>query len=742
MDPSIMISVQHGTESPLPRRALRKGTKSCAECKRRKTRCFFERPTDVTCAACQRRGMPCFGQEYMDVPVPTFGGEQTIVERLKRAEIILDTISKDITPDGRGSQSARSGSSQSGSSQASAQDRYTDQSADQSRLGSEGSYPAPLSDITEAQTSLGEPDPGIYSYPPSKYSELSSTLHVHLPCQEDVNILFGTGRAIVFVQAICNHYGELFHQGNFRPLASMATLPSINAHPVVIARKLLQLALCLQQLDPTFDQSALHFDGDLNDTMLKYFNLATSRVTSREELLDSIEGLECLVYEGVFLVNSGNIRRALASLRRASTLAQFMGLHRKVPYKHMKQYDSSTHVSGAVVWAHITFLERYMSLLLGMPTAMARMRIGSDEPLPGDSSLDWFEKVQTDMFERMIERNQEGNYHDLATTQKIDYELNKMAHSVPEKWWAPLDLTQGMDNKTLMEKIIGAHLQIVHYNLLSVLHLPYLLWDTEDTRFEYSKTTCIYASREVLNRFITFRSIVKMVTCCRPVDFCAFTAALTLLLTYLNNHKQKSPMLAHQRIGDRALIESTLETMEELNKLNNDELSRRSAELVRKLLDLEADCAQGGQTYNSSLERNQDEPAAAGEPCFHLKIPYFGTVKLACDAPPTQFPDLAPVAFAPPPLNQYSTWSNAGPAVVEQPMQVQHLAVTSEHVPFDTFSGAGFDLDMPDLLASAEDWAFQGVDSAFFDAVMGGIPTTNNIHVAESQNWGGYTVSI
>ncbi|KAL2845831.1 hypothetical protein BJX68DRAFT_241761 [Aspergillus pseudodeflectus] len=737
MDPSVMVNVQHGTETPLPRRALRKGTKSCAECKRRKTRCFFERPTDVACAACQRRGMPCFGQEYMDVPVPSFGGEHTIVERLKRAELILGTISKDITPDGRASQSAGSGS-QSGLSQTSSQDRNADHSWDQSQQGSEGSQLGPWSDTGE--TAVEEPDPGLYDYPPSRYAELCSALHVHLPCQEDVNILFGTGRAIVFVQAICNHYGELFHQGNFRPLSSMATLPAVTAHPVVIARKLLQLALCLQQLDPSFDQSALHLDGSIKDTMLMYFNLATSKVTCREELLDSIEGLECLVYEGVFLVNSGNIRRALGCLRRASTLAQFMGLHRTVPYKNMKQYDSGTHVSSAVVWAHITFLERYMSLLLGMPTAIARIRIGSDEPLAGDTSLDWFEKVQTDMFERMIERNQEGNYQDLAATQQIDLELNKMANSVPSKWWAPLDLTQGMDNKTLMEKIIGAHLQIVHYNLLSVLHLPYLLWDTEDTRFEYSKATCIYASREVLNRFITFRSIVKLVTCCRPVDFCAFTAALTLLLTYLNNHKKKSGMLAHQRMGDRALIESTVEMMEELNKLNNDELSRRSAELVRKLLDLEADCARGGQTYNSSVEENQDETVANEEHCFHLKIPYFGTVKLACDAPVMQYPDLAPAPVAPS-FNQYSTWSNGGLSVVEQPMQVPHLAVPNEQIPFGAFGGAGFDLEMPDLLASAEDWAFQGVDSAFFDAVMSGIPPST-AHVTESQNWGGYTSSI
>jgi hypothetical protein len=84
----------------------------------------------------------------MDVPVPSFGGEHTIVERLKRAELILDTISKDITPDGRASQSAGSGS-QSGLSQASSQDRNADRSPDQSRQGSEGSQLGPWSDTGE-----------------------------------------------------------------------------------------------------------------------------------------------------------------------------------------------------------------------------------------------------------------------------------------------------------------------------------------------------------------------------------------------------------------------------------------------------------------------------------------------------------------------------------------------------------------------------------------------------------------
>lgn len=50
--------------------------------------------------ACQRRGVPCFGQEFVDVPLSDPADEQTIVERLKRAETILDSISRDVKSDG------------------------------------------------------------------------------------------------------------------------------------------------------------------------------------------------------------------------------------------------------------------------------------------------------------------------------------------------------------------------------------------------------------------------------------------------------------------------------------------------------------------------------------------------------------------------------------------------------------------------------------------------------------------
>lgn len=547
------------------------------------------------------------------------------------------------------------------------------------------------------------------------------------------------------------------------PSTALASLPPVTAHPVLLARKLLQLALCVQQLDSSFDRSVLNLGSSPTAAMNKYHNLASSMVTCHEELLDSIEGLECLVYEGVYLVNSGNLRRALPCLRRASTLAQFMGMHRKVPYKKLKQLDPATSVSGPIIWAHITYLERYLSLLLGMPTAIPRFRFTSEDVPVGDTSTDWFEKKQMEIFERLIERNQDGDYHDIAITQKIDYDMTKMANTVPEKWWS-MDLTQSKNQEELMLKMIGAQLQIIHYNLLTVLHLPYLLRNAHDNRFDYSKTTCLYASREVLTRFIAFRSVVNIVFCCRPVDFCALTASLTLLLAYLTSRKRNPGwMLTHQRVGDRALIETAMETMDELNRINNDELSRKTAELTRKLLDLEAQCARGGQTYNSSIQEDHDPTIGSEDYSIQIKVPYFGSVKLACDvSSSSQFSETALTPFNAP-MSHYSTLSNTSHSSMVQQIgphgdytsqsaqsvrPPQHIPPSNGQLPLPlnhssvTFSWEDFselDLEMPDLLATADDWAFQGVDATFFDALVNGnaiSQATNN------QNWDAYLFSL
>ena len=72
------------------KRKLRKGTRSCWECKRRKTRCVFLQNENGTCAGCQRRGTRCIDQNESDVEMET--RETSTNRRLDRIETMLATL--------------------------------------------------------------------------------------------------------------------------------------------------------------------------------------------------------------------------------------------------------------------------------------------------------------------------------------------------------------------------------------------------------------------------------------------------------------------------------------------------------------------------------------------------------------------------------------------------------------------------------------------------------------------------
>lgn len=78
--------------SSLRRRKLRKGTRSCWECKRRKIRCIFASPDDVTCNSCERRRAPCVSQDMPEHLSPAKKGNRHLGERIARVEDFMKDI--------------------------------------------------------------------------------------------------------------------------------------------------------------------------------------------------------------------------------------------------------------------------------------------------------------------------------------------------------------------------------------------------------------------------------------------------------------------------------------------------------------------------------------------------------------------------------------------------------------------------------------------------------------------------
>jgi hypothetical protein len=86
--------------------------------------------------------------------------------------------------------------------------------------------------------------------------------------------------------------------------------------------------------------------------MEKIVTTVTTIVTSDDELIGSMEGIECLVLQGVYHVNAGNLRRSWLTFRRAINVAQLMGLHR-VSLKTSQEAADLMETSRHYMWYQI-----------------------------------------------------------------------------------------------------------------------------------------------------------------------------------------------------------------------------------------------------------------------------------------------------------------------------------------------------------------------------------------------------
>jgi hypothetical protein len=527
--------------------------------------------------------------------------------------------------------------------------------------------------------------------------------------------------------------------------------------------------------------------------MERLAHVALTHVTTNDGLLGSVEYLECVMTESLYQANIGNLRRSWVSGRRALSIAQLMGFHRLCNISQYKLLDPKTEYNPQLMWLRIVTLDRHLCLLLGIPQGCIDRNMASETQLTNDTPMGRLERMHCVLMSRILQRNEcEPTSEDLATTRSIDMELQKAARGLTSKWWLVPKLNNACtDLQVLFWDTRRLLAQIFHYNLLVRLHLPYMMRPSSTGHnYEYSRLTCVNASREVLSRYITLRNFNRIAYSCRTVDFLALMAALALLLAHLSGQRAgPENLLAHQNLGDLAMIEQVQENMAEINKLNSDALSAQSADLLKKLLAIEDESGDGRisvKETGSNEPVQQDEAVFGQEGVVSVHIPYFGiiriggeatsrmqvattenmqsTASLQMDRPYTSLDtstDSRPLHLDPALETSSLAHSDSAVNVNSHPPSTEHnscLSIDSS----GTHQNAGFcqttpavtvcepstafasqqqkpqqlGRDMspsaclslirvpplhsedPELAANADEWAFQGVDMAFFESIM------------------------
>ncbi|KAJ5054278.1 uncharacterized protein L3040_000556 [Drepanopeziza brunnea f. sp. 'multigermtubi'] len=135
-------------------------------------------------------------------------------------------------------------------------------------------------------------------------------------------------------------------------------------------------------------------------------------VTSDDEIVSTLHGLEALLLLGVFHINAGNPRRAWLTLWRAMSVGQLMGNHKSEP----------TLSGGRQMWFQITQADRYLALFLGHPAGSENSDYTAEETFenPNTDKDLLFTRKLCDLSTRIINRNEAVHTHAYAMTQEID----------------------------------------------------------------------------------------------------------------------------------------------------------------------------------------------------------------------------------------------------------------------------------------------------------------------------------
>ena len=331
------------------------------------------------------------------------------------------------------------------------------------------------------------------------------------------------------------------------------------------------------------------------------------------------------------------------------SIAQLMGLNRSDNHTQYKVLDPKSEHHPQLMWFRIVFLDRYLCLMLGVSQGSLDRSMASDEMLANDTPMGRLERIHCVVASQILERNESNpSSHDLTLTRTLDAELQRAARSLPSKWWLTPNLGIALtDPQALFWNTRRMFAQVLHYNLLNQLHLPHMLRSSSaDRKYEFSRITCVNASREVLSRFIALRSFNGIAYSCRTVDFLALMAAMTLLLAHLDSHSSEAEnLLAHQYQSDRAMIEQVQENMKEVNRINSDILSAQSANLLRRLLTIEVETADSYPHCDRMVSVQEAGTEAAlphqdGDAVVSVHIPYFGIIKIAREGISKEIPKL------------------------------------------------------------------------------------------------------
>jgi hypothetical protein len=494
--------------------------------------------------------------------------------------------------------------------------------------------------------------------------------------------------------------------------------------------------ICVQQLQPGCNSLDLENRESLKKSAVNVVSTVSKVLHSTDNICVSLQGLECLLLLAIFQLNAGNLRRSWLTVRRALNISQILGLDNGT-ITHLQRFDKKmspeANNSSRWLWHRVTFFDRYLSLLLGLPPGTKDDPFANLSESENYTPMDSLERNYTVLTGLIIERNSIKTSNEaFASTQLIDCKLDAAAEEMGTEWWEPTHPNMAGSTLEKISSISKTLLQIYHYTLKVFLHLPHLFQRepglrSHNPRFRYSRDICATASRSILRLFIPYRNLNSSATACRHVDHSALIGAMTLLMAYLADeppHIEEGHTPATQRLEDSRLLESVQARFQVLARENEDAICHEISDVISRLMPI-VTC-----TERSGFEGHGDQISQTTPP-IKLDVPCIGVITIkpwVLDA--TRINIERPVSSSiqgwVPDLNV--THDENEPQVADY-FSTEQISALQDVPTTATSSSTMVSLNddppessmFPSVAADMMEWSLQGIDTNFWNLVQEGI---------------------
>ncbi|KAL2871702.1 major facilitator superfamily domain-containing protein [Aspergillus lucknowensis] len=632
--------------APQSHAAVRKGTKSCTECRRRKVRCVRIPEDASTCRQCTERNTACLAQ----ISNPRQRQAQRLSSRYRISQ--LESQVTRLTKIVGGIEVKLGGKpsiplEQSTDHSLGADDSDGESSASEILI-SEG--PSHLRSLfhnnwlsVDAHRRQEQTEERLAKASAPLHESVRPALQRLIPSKEETaDMMVCTYDWLQIVHSMLPQPSVPDSQQEMLSRYEEMCQPDVDV--VCLASWLMALSITAQQVPRETNNVGpqagsahrrLAFSRTVADTV-------ESLVMAHDRLVGTVPGLGLGIHFCRLQIGRGNLQKAWLTLRHLIALAELMGLPKTVQLARLKKVNGGPDEETrhkAQLWELICSLDRMAGTFLNLPPYTRRYPLLDPPGIMVDGVvqpaiyLSRLLDIAPKIYDLEDLSAAQGSTTKLYTSAlEIVREARGLAAEAPRLWWT---INPGDDLKP--DHIV----QFVHYCIVMKANLPVALRQDQSEEYLYSRLACIDACESVAHRYqFLRRKLPSGFFTLRMLDLQVFTAMVLLLLT---SHSSRSPD-RHSFQIDKARLEGVvvqvIQLMEEKSKDGvGSDFAERGAKTLRSLRDLL-------QPEDSNTARMQE---------LAVNVPLLGRIRVRRNMQTTQ----PPMPQGPPPsipISQVTSW--------------------------------------------------------------------------------------